>query len=356
MSFPRLRRGASALLALLVGTVGAAEFPGAEWPRATPAEAGLIAARLAEARDYALTAGGAGLIIRRGQLVLAWGDETARYDLKSASKAIGVTLLGLALGDGKVRLDDPAVNTQPALGMPPDTNRATGWIPQITLRQLANQTAGFEKPGGYGKLLFAPGTRWSYSDAGPNWLAECLTLAYGRDLDEVMFERVWAPIGVRRSDLVWREHAFRPKEINGVKRREFGSGFSTNVHAMARLGYLYLHGGRWRDRQILPAEFVQLVGRPATANAGLATLDPAQGDAAAHYSLLWWNNGDGTLARVPRDAYWAWGLYDSLIVVIPSLDLVIARAGPGRSWARPSPAHYDPLKPFLEPIVAAVRP
>ena len=29
---------------------------------------------------------------------------------------------------------------------------------------------------------------------------------------------------------------------------------------------------------------------------------------------------------VPRDASWAWGLYDGLIVVIPDLDLVVARA------------------------------
>lgn len=355
MTFPLLRRELFALVGLLVGSAGAAEFPGAEWPRATPAEVGMVESRLTQARDYALTADGSGLIIRHGQLVLAWGDEARRYDLKSSSKAIGVTLLGLALGDGKVKLDDPAVKYQPDLGTPPDANRDTGWIPQITLRHLANQCAGFEKPGGYGKLLFAPGTKWAYSDAGPNWLAECLTLAYARDLDAVMFERVFTPIGIRRSDLVWRENAFRPKEINGLKRREFGSGFSANVHAMARLGYLYLNEGRWREAQILPAEFVRSVGHPAKEIAGLAELDASQGNASDHYSLLWWNNGDGTIPGVPRDAFWSWGLYDSLIVVIPSLDVVIARAGPNKSWARPSTEHYDPLKPFLEPIAAAVR-
>jgi hypothetical protein len=59
---------------------------------------------------------------------------------------------------------------------------------------------------------------------------------------------------------------------------------------------------------------------------------------------------------VPRDAYWSWGLHDSLIVVIPSLDLVIARAGPtGTGWKRVKGAdHYEVLKPFLEPIAAAV--
>ncbi len=340
---------------ILAAVASAADFPGAEWPRATPAEVGMVESRLAQARDYALTADGSGLVIRHSKLVYAWGSETARYDLKSSSKAVGVALLGVALKDGKVKLDDPAIKYHPTLATPPESNQATGWIPQITLRHLANQTAGFEKPGGYGKLLFAPGTKWSYSDAGPNWLAECLTLAYGRDLDEVMFERVFTPIGVKRSDIVWRDNAYRPKEINGVKRREFGSGFSADVHALARLGYLYLHGGRWGDTQILPEEFVKLVGHPAKENAGLDDYDDSHGNASEHYSLLWWDNGDGTMPGVPRDAFWSWGLYESLTVVIPSLDLVVVRAGPNKSWAQTGTEHYDVLKPFFEPIVASVH-
>jgi CubicO group peptidase (beta-lactamase class C family) len=310
-------------------------------------------ARLRQARDYALTGGGSGLIVRHGKVVLAWGDLAKTYDLKSTSKSIGVTALGLALQDGRVALDDPAIRYQPALGVPPESNRDTGWVPRITLRHLANQVAGFEKPGGYGKLLFAPGTQWHYSDAGPNWLAECLTRVYGRDLNEVMFERVFTPIGIPPAELRWREHSYRPREIDGVKRREFGSGFHGSVQAMARLGYLYLREGRWGERRIIPAEFVRLARQPAPEIAGLPELGEEHGNASEHYSLLWWNNGDGTIPALPRDAFWSWGLHDSLIVVIPSLDLVIARAGQG--WKRTSDEHYDVLKPFLEPIALAAR-
>jgi CubicO group peptidase (beta-lactamase class C family) len=332
----------------------AAEFPLAAWPLASPAEVGLAEARLQEARDYALTGGGSGVIIRHGKLVMAWGDQAKLHDLKSSSKSIGVTLLGLALQDGKVGLDDPAIRHQPELGVPPESNRATGWLPRITLRHLADQTAGFEKPGGYGKVQFEPGTKWHYSDAGPNWLAECLTLAYGRDLNDVMFERVFTPIGITPQDIRWRPHAYRPRALAGVARREFGSGFHANVQAMARLGYLYLREGRWREQQILPADFVRLARAPAKANAGLEVFnDPHHGNASAHYSLLWWNNGDGTIPGLPRDAFWSWGLYDSLILVVPSLDLVAARAGQG--WKRTSDEHYDVLKPFFEPLAAATR-
>src|SRR5688572_3991495 len=85
----------------LVTSARAADYPGAEWPRARYAEVGLSEARLQQARDYALTGGGSGVIIRRGQLVMEWGDTAKHYDLKSTAKSIGVTALGLALKDGK---------------------------------------------------------------------------------------------------------------------------------------------------------------------------------------------------------------------------------------------------------------
>ena len=333
----------------------AAVFPGERWGTATPADAGLDPARLDAARDYALTGGGAGVVVVGGRVVASWGDTRERFDLKSSTKSFGATALGLAIGDGKVKLRDKAVDHLPTLGVPPEENRATGWPGEITLFHLATQTAGFEKPGGYGKLLFRPGTRWHYSDGGPNWLADVLTVSYGRDLRDVMFERVFAPIGITPADVTWRDNGYREHTIAGVPRREFGSGISANVETMARLGYLYLRRGRWRVRQILPSDFVDMAGTTPRELVGLPEHDPTgeHGNASDHYGLLWWNNADGTLpAPVPRDAYWAWGLYDSLIVVAPSLDLVVARAG--KSWQRkPGAAHYDVLRPFLEPLCAA---
>ena len=330
-------------------------WPGAKWERVAPADAGMDAAKLAEARDYALTGGGSGLVTRGGKVVLEWGDQNQRYDLKSTTKSIGVTALGLAIADGKLALEDRAVDRHPRFGVPPESNAETGWLEKVTLRHLATQTAGFEKPGGYGPLVFEPGTQWNYSDGGPNWLAECVTLAMGRDLDELMFERVFIPLGIDRGDLSWRKNAYREETILGVKRREFGSGIHANVDAMARLGYLYLREGKWRGDQLIPRSFVELCRNTDEAAVGLPELDPdTYGNASDHYGLLWWNNADGTLPDVPRDAYWSWGLYESLIVVIPSLDIVVARAG--QSWQREDwGGHYGVLQPFLNPIVASVQ-
>ncbi len=337
--------------------VALAAWPGfaGEWPRAAPAEMGLDEAALAQARDYALTGEGSGCVMRGGKLVYSWGDRERRYELKSTTKSIGVTALGLAIQDGKLSLTDRAVGRHPAFGVPPESNAETGWLGKVTLLHLATQTAGFAKPGGYEALQFEPGTKWLYSDGGPNWLAECVTLAYREDLDTLMFERVFGPLGIGREDLVWRENDYRPHEIEGVKRREFGSGISANVDAMARIGMLYLRGGEWEGRPIIPRDFVDRCRTTVPSVVGLPEADDgAHGNASDHYGLLWWNNADGTLAGVPRDAYWSWGLYDSLIVVIPSLDLVVARAG--KSWQRDEGSEdYDVLRPFFQPIAASVR-
>jgi len=339
-----------------LGAEGAA-FPAEEWETTTPEQAGLDGAKLRQAREYALTGEGSGMIVRGGKVVLSWGDTRRRCDLKSTTKSFGATAVGIAIADGKVRLDDKAADVHPSLGVPPEENRDTGWLKEITLLHLATQTAGFEKPGGYARLLFQPGTKWHYSDAGPNWLAECVTLRYRRDLRDVMFDRVFTPLGITADDLTWRNNQYRPHAIDGIPNREFGAGIHANVDAMARVGYLYLRRGRWGESQILPPDFVDAARQPPAWLVALPEHEPKSehGDASKHYGLLWWNNADGALPPpVPRDAYWSWGLYDSLIVVIPSLDLVVARAG--KSWERKKgAAHYDVLEPFLVPICGAVK-
>jgi CubicO group peptidase (beta-lactamase class C family) len=339
---------------LLAGPASAdGPWPDRDWERADPGQMGMDRALLESARDYALTGEGSGCIVRGGRIVLDWGDQARRYDLKSTTKSIGVTALGLAIADELLALEDLAADRHPAFCENTDVAEE-GWTGAVTLRHLATHTAGLEKPGGYSRLVSEPGAQWAYSDCGPNWLAECVTMAYRRDLDELMFERVFGPIGITRDDLRWRDNAFRPHEIDGIARREFGSGIHANVQAMARIGLLYLRGGRWAGEQLVPSSFVD---RARATDPAIADLPVREGDthpgAPAHYGLLWWNNADGALEGVPRDAYWSWGLHESLIVVIPSLDLVIARAG--SDWSREWTGHYAVLRPFLEPIVASVR-
>jgi CubicO group peptidase (beta-lactamase class C family) len=203
-------------------------------------------------------------------------------------------------------------------------------------------------------LLFQPGTEWHYSDGGPNWLAEAITLKYQQDLNAVMFDRVFSRLGIDSSDLRWRGNLNRPDTIDGIKRREFASGISATVDVMARIGYLYLREGQWEEQEIIPQSFVEEVSRPVSSIQGLPLHDPDLWSGAPnHYGLLWWNNADGTLAHVPRDAFWSWGCFESFILVIPSLDIVVSRAGP-EGWQNGFDADYEVLEPFFTPIAESV--
>ena len=74
-------------------------WPLREWAKAAPADVGMGESPLKKARNYALTGGGSGYVIRHGKLVMSWGNPSRRYDLKSTTKSIGVTALGRAIAD-----------------------------------------------------------------------------------------------------------------------------------------------------------------------------------------------------------------------------------------------------------------
>jgi CubicO group peptidase (beta-lactamase class C family) len=334
------------------------------WTPATPAEVGLDEAKLAAARDFALTGGGAGAVVRKGRLAYVWGDIDARADVKSTTKSIGGIALGLAYDENLVELETTARTYLSTLGNPPVENEATGWPQTITVLQLATHTAGFEKVGGYGALVKQPGTVWLYSDGGLNWLADMLTQVYAQDLSALLTARVWSVLGITADDIRWRANSFRPGPYpDGIERRELASGMDVNANAMARVGLLFLREGMWAGGQrLVSKEFVDIVRTPRPEIAGLPIDAPADfPNATANYGVLWWTNAAGTLPNVPTDAYWAWGLGDSLIVVIPSLDLVIGRTGNDTDntalpqWRSGWNGDYSILANFLNPIVDSVQ-
>jgi CubicO group peptidase (beta-lactamase class C family) len=132
--------------------------------------------------------------------------------------------------------------------------------------------------------------------------------------------------------------------LNGIERREFGSGISTNVDVMARLGLMLLRQGAWRTHRIVRTEFVREAGSHARALDAVKCLDPELckvNPRSKQYGLLFWTNADGHIPDLPRDAYWAAGQGTSFILVIPSLDIVAARAGP--AWAEGEAERYAGL-------------
>jgi CubicO group peptidase (beta-lactamase class C family) len=331
----------------------ASTWPGTSWQNATPAQVGMDKAKLDQAVNYARGFGGSGMVVRSGYRVASWGDQATRYLLYSATKSFGAILLGLAIADDKVQLDTKVQSRLPEIAQSTPGNPPSAWLAAITVQQLATHTAGFDKPGGFERLLFAPGTKWSYSDGGANWLADLLTVSYSQDLQAVLRNRVLRYLQVSTTDLTWRANAYRPKTLRGDPRREFGSGISANVGAMARIGLMMARGGLWKTRRILPASYVKAAGTTPSWLAGVPLYDPSiYPTAPKRYGLLWWTNANGVIDGLPRDAFWAWGLREQLILVVPSLDLVAARAGP--TISKSGFGNVKVLQPFFGPLGQSV--
>jgi CubicO group peptidase (beta-lactamase class C family) len=324
---------------------------------------------------------GSGMIVRHGQLVHSWGDIDKTREMKSVTKSMGGIMLLLALDENQVALTDKGFDRMPGFGTPPSGNAARAQL--ITLAQLATHTSGFQKEDGdptsfTAVIEFDPGTKWHYSDAGLNWLADVLTFRYQQDLRDLAQARVWSVLGLNKNasgvantdDVSWRTNAQRPPTRDGgtLQYRELASGISANVNAMARVGLLFLRDGKWKDTVIVKPESITRVKTPLPENASLQVEPNRPGEkypnAPTDYGVLWWTNKSGTMANVPKDTFWAWGLGEELIVVIPSLDLVIVRNGSqdtasstGRIWNDNDwDGDVSVLEGFLNPIVAATTP
>ena len=152
---------------------------------------------------------------------------------------------------------------------------------------------------------------------------------------------------------------FRPTTIDGIPNREFNSGVLADVKAMARFGYLFLRRGNWNGQQILTPDFIDLVRQPHPLVVGLPVYQPQvinDTNSARHYGVLWWTNADSRLPDVPTDTFFSSGKYESFIVVIPSLDIVVVRAGnTWRTDATINSSAYDLLAPFLNYVVGSVQ-
>ena len=114
---------------------------------------------------------------------------------------------------------------------------------------------------------------------------------------------------------------FRSQEyVTGPDSIHRAYPFRMSARDMARYGLLYLRGGKWRESQLVPAQWV----RDSTTAYSVA--DGNARDSYSGYGYLWWvaiNGNHYPKVEVPDGSFSAWGAGGHFIAVIPALNVVV---------------------------------
>jgi CubicO group peptidase (beta-lactamase class C family) len=352
--------------------------PAGAWEKKAPADLGLDPVKLQEAVDYAkshetrremdfsdqerifgtllgsvpnIRAHTNGVVIYKGYVVAEFGDNTWADPTYSVAKSMLSTVAGIAVRDGLITdLDAPIASAVKDGGYDSPRNA------QITWKNHLNQESEWEgtmwgKPDNFiGHEAFGegemkpreqkkPGTYYEYNDVRINRFALSLLRTFKKPVPDVFREQVMDVIGASNT---WRWIPYHNSfvEVDGRKMASvsggtrWGGGMWINAVDMARFGYLWLRGGKWGDKQIVPAAYVKAATTPSTV--------PNSPD----YGYLWWLNTKGkNYPGLPPTAFGAKGAGSNTIVISPEHDLVVV-------WRW----HAGNEAEFAKRVIAAIKP
>ncbi|WP_231741093.1 serine hydrolase domain-containing protein [Thalassoglobus neptunius] len=261
------------------------------------------------------------VILRHGRLVFEWyaGGVTRDHNhiTYSVTKSVVGTLAGVAIDRGELPGTDAKLSElfprEPALKK--DARKA-----RITLSDLLTMRSGLPQaraanPGPQKdvferihrskdrtatilelKMAAKPGERFAYGNAEPQLVNAILRNATEEEPLHYARRVLFAPMDFSNTEWV---HSDQTGLVPG------GYGLRLRVIDMAKLGQLYLQGGRWGDDRIISEKWIKAATSRLAAN---------------RYGYYWWTNVPvGT-----HSGYAAKGLHGQLIHVIPELDIVFA--------------------------------
>ncbi len=280
-----------------------------------------------------------------GEAYLHGAESDTAYNIKSVSKSILSALTGIALREGFVKeLEQPISEFFPEHFEPPAEYE--GWTKRraetdsfkrrVTLRHLLDHTSGYawneNQPlfwawlwsGDYVRFFLdlpfvdEPDRKFIYNTGGTHALSALLGRTSGMTTLEFADRYLFAPTGmeVRRWD--------RSPEGNYIG----GAEMHFTARHLARFALLYLNGGRWDGKEVLPEEWV----KESTAEHVKANYSVSADEAVPEswswgflekgnftgYGYLWWRRDTRG-----HETFVGLGYGGQFIFIIPDLDMIV---------------------------------
>ena len=328
MKLYRLGLGAAVLCAWLAFAAAAAapavaeRFPAASWDQVEPDAAGWSREKLAKAEAWSQQIGStAVMVVHRGAVIAQWGDVAAKTPLASVRKSLLSALIGIAVERGQINLAQPIG----ALGIDDNEPSLTAEEKTATVRDLLQARSGVYHAALYETADMAarrpprsshkPGTFWYYNNWDFNTLGAIYEHAVRSSIFDAFEREIAAPIGMQD---------YRPSDgeyVTGAASVYPAYPIEMSARDLARFALLYLHNGRWRDRQLVPAQWV-----------AESTQAYSQSEFGPGYGYLWWigsiDRGAAPSVVLPPGSFFAVGYGGQYAFVMPAYDLVIVHRAP----------------------------
>ncbi len=302
----------------------------AEWQKVDPAAVGLDSSMLALARSYAFRPEHytqSVVIIRDGHLAAEWYAEGAGPESFATSWSVGKSfaaiLVGIAIDNGAIPLIDAPMTT-----FVPEwsgTDRA-----DITLRDVLTMASGLDWSEDYSDFnsdvarmvlesdplavvlaqpVAAPrGQRWYYSSGDSMLLSRVLERATGKTAEQLAQDQLARPLSMSRFEW-WNDASNNTYTFCCI---------DAPARDFAKFGQLLLQRGSWGGQTIVSSAWVDA-----------ATSAQAPGNPG--YGYQFWTNQatavGGNWPSLPESTYFAVGVDEQYIAIIPELNMVIVRNG-----------------------------
>ena len=252
--------------------------------------------------------------------------------MNSVSKTFTATAVGFAIEEGLLHLDDKIVDlfpeSVPAAPQP--------LLADVTLRNLLTMNSGHATDPTYAirsgegdwikefmewPIEYEPGTCYCYNSLGTYLLSAAVQKATGQKVVDYLDTRLWQPLGIEKP--FWLES---PAGINTG-----GWGLYLHTEDLARMGLCLLGGGKFRGKQVIPADWVAEMSKyqVPSVNAGVnekMLTELHDGPAKAYFNPETndWEQGYGyQMWRCRHNAFRADGANGQYILVLPDRDAVI---------------------------------
>lgn len=284
------------------------------WEETDPASKGWSIDRLKAAQEYAASLKPtAVMVVQNGKVIASWGEVSRKVNVASVRKSLLGALYGIAVSERSIDLG----STLADLGIDDKRPALTATEKRATVRDLLMARSGIYHPAAYetGEMRrnrpergsHAPGTFWFYNNWDFNALGTIYRQKTGEDIYQSFGKRVAQPVGMQDFSAQDGKYVSEQQSIHPAYPLRL------SARDAARFGQLYLDGGRWNGREVIPASWVK-----ASTMAYSSTDRGSMG-----YGYLWWTLNPDVFGP---GAALASGYGGQAIAIVPMKHLVVVQA------------------------------